>query len=131
MRRDDVKNPPFRAPKQETATIHAKKTAPTGPKRARPKSSAIVLLRETTLLSRTRKYDTFANKNRNYDGKKNGQRFGLGSMILMYRYGRHARVNDSGHVLSGIFHLSSDIICCRRRVVFVNLCSPNDRGSSP
>ena len=47
MSRDEVKKAPLRAPKQETTTIHAKMIAPGGPNKARPKSSAIVLLRDT------------------------------------------------------------------------------------
>lgn len=38
---------PFIAPKHEIATMTAKKTPPKGPKRARPKSKATVLLRAT------------------------------------------------------------------------------------
>lgn len=43
-------------------TITAKITPPAGPKSARPKSKATVLLIPTVALSSTTKYDTFANK---------------------------------------------------------------------
>jgi len=42
---------PFNAPKHEKATMNAKTVPPTGPKRARPKSMATVLLSPTVAWS--------------------------------------------------------------------------------
>lgn len=108
----DEKYQPLRAPKQDTATKTANTTPPTGPKSARPKSSATALLLPTVTLSSTTRYATFARMNnvfciyqsQPFTQIKFDQR-------TTYADDSHAQVDCSGYVLVRVTHLPANVIC--------------------
>lgn len=124
---------PLSAPKHETATMRAKAAPPTGPKSARPKSSATVLLRASVscpkcaasahrwaaslrttarTFSSTTKYDRFARKNRIYAAPQLSR-----TRVHRERGGKetydddaHTAMNSPWNIPSRIAHLPTNVI---------------------